>query len=139
MKLTLAPIVQRLRDGGALRAEGLIEFVRQIEAPRALPAYFVVPLRERAEPNGYAGGRDQRVSVQFGVVVVLGGDDRRREGVSDALSGATGLAIDALTGWRHPQAAAPTDYAGAELISTDNGLAMCLLTFSTRYHERKPT
>lgn len=139
MKLALQPIVARLIAAGAKSAEGVVEFAGQVEAPRALPAYFVIPTRERAEPNGYAGGRDQTVTVEFGVVVVIAGAARRGAQVSDELEAARTLAGDALTGWTHPQAAAATDYAGGELLSTTGGLVMWLMRFATRYHERKPT
>ncbi|MBX9881267.1 MAG: hypothetical protein K2X73_04770 [Sphingomonas sp.] len=139
MMLAQQPIVEQLRRAGAKSAEGVIEFAGQVEAPRMVPAFFVIPTRERAEPNAYAGARDQRVSVEIGVVIVLAGAARHGQSTSEQLVDACQLAGRALTGWTHPQASAPTDYAGGELLSTKDGLVMWLMRFATRYHERKPT
>lgn len=138
MRLAQQPIVDRLRAAGARSVEGVIEFAGKTEPPATSPAFFVVPLRESAEPNAYAGGRDQKVTTGFGVVIAMAGEARRRESISEALIDACKLADAALTGWTHPQAAAPTDYAGGELLSTDNGVVMWLMRFTTRYHLRRP-
>lgn len=139
MKLAQQPIVDALRASGARNVEGVIEFARQVEAPRALPAYFVVPLRESASPNAYATARDQRVEASWGIAVVVAGDGRRREQVAEDLQAACTLATRALIGWTHPAAAGPTDYAGGELISTAGGVVTWLLRFAAHYHERRPT
>lgn len=139
MMLALTPIVEQLRAGGARNVEGVTEFARRVEPPRALPAYFIVPLNEDAAPNSLSGARDQRVTVSFGVLVVVAGDGRNRAQVSDALTEACKVAKDAVVGWRHPSAAAATDYAGGSLFSTEGGVVAWMMRFSTRYHERKPT
>ncbi len=43
MMLALTPIVERLRSAGYRHVLGLLEFAGQREAPRALPALFIVP------------------------------------------------------------------------------------------------
>lgn len=138
MRLAQQPIVDQLRAAGAKSVEGVIEFAGQTNAPAASPAYFVIPIRESAEPNAYAGARDQKVTTGFGVVIAIEGQARRRESISEALVEACKLAGDALIGWTHPQASSPTDYAGGELLSTANGVVTWLMRFATRYHERKP-
>lgn len=138
MKLAQQPIIEQLRRAGARSVEGVVEFAGQVEPPSAMPAWFVIPTRERADPNPYAGAHAQRVNVEFGIVIVLPGATRRAAATSDQLRDAELLTLAALAGWTHPEASAPTDYAGGELLSTKDGLVMWLMRFSTRYQERKP-
>ena len=139
MKLRLTPIVQQLRQAGAKSVEGLLEFSKQATAPRLLPAYFVVPTKEGAQPNRLSGARDQKVDVGFSVIIVLEGRQRRPDLVAEDLSEAINFVVDALVGWTHPEASAPVDYAGGELLSADGTTVEWRVGLTARYHLRKAT
>lgn len=137
MKLAIAPIVQWLDAQGVSPVDGIVEFARTTTAPARLPWHFVVPLGEAAQPNRFAGAaRDQRVEVRFAVLTVMNGAQRRSDGVNDDLKRLTDRIRVALSGWVHPEASGPTDYAGAELHSTDDGMVIWIQRFTAHYHER---
>lgn len=138
MKLGLTPIVERLREGGVGNAEGLLEFSAQTDVPRNLPAFFVVPLREDAagDANGRTGVIDQKVTVGFSVMVVLGAR-RSRQQVAEDLKIETGKVVDALLGWKHPEASGLCSYAGGRLVSADGQSVVWEVRFTSSHHLRK--
>lgn len=137
MKLPLAPIVAQLTAAGLKRVEGVLEFAGTPAEPRQLPCYFVVPDTETAGPNRNAGARDQKVGAGFGVFICLDGARRHGAGVADDLSVETGRVIDALTGWTHPGASGPCDYAGGRLASASGSVVVWQSRFTTGWHLRK--
>lgn len=138
MQLAVTPIVDRLKASGLAPVEGLLELKAMTAPPARLPAYFVVPATETAAPNQLIGARDQKVTGGFSVIVVLAGA-RRKETVNEELKEATGAVIDALAGWQHPDASAPTDYAGGRLMSGAGTTVEWEVRFSARYHLRRST
>ncbi len=135
-RLTLTPIVARLRAAGFAHVEGVLEFAGLRDAPRHSPALFVAPDAEDAAPNRMSGIIDQRVRAVFAVILVIAPDLRRRDGVDDGLAREEARIITALLGWMHPEAAAPAEYAGARLLSAGHEGVARALRFSTAYHLR---
>jgi len=138
MDLSLAPIIDKLRAAGLDPVEGLLELKAMTAPPARLPAYFVVPTDETAQPNNVAGARDQRVTVAFSVVITLRGA-RHGDTVNDELKQTTRRVKDALTGWTHPDASSPCDYVGGRLLSGSGSTIEWRVRFSTRYHLRRPS
>lgn len=138
MKLPLKPIVDKMAAAGLRNAKGVLEFSAQTEAPRNLPAYFVVPLEESARPNAQdsVGVLDQRVLAGFSVFIVLGarlrGDD-----ISEELSLEIGKVTNALLLWKHPEASGATTFGGGRLASADGSTVVWQVRFNSPYHLRK--
>lgn len=137
MMIALAPICAQLTEGGCKRVGGLIEFAAQREKPPILPAFFVVPTEDQAAPNRMSGGRDQKVTDDFSVFVVLDANARRIEAIAEDLKLECTRVVDAITGWKHPEASGATDYAGGRLVDASGGQVTWRLRFSTSHHLRK--
>ncbi|MET3436330.1 hypothetical protein [Sphingomonas sp. 1185] len=117
--LTLAPIVALLRTGFK-SVDGVLEAPSQSDLPRALPALFVVPAADAAEPNTLSGKRDQRVTFDFSVLVTVAA--RAAQGqVSDELKAVEDRVIELVVGWTHPDASGPVDYVGGRLANVGLG------------------
>lgn len=139
MKLALTPIVEQLRAAGLRNVDGLLEFSAQVEAPRALPAYFVVPTAEtaRGDANDRVGALDQKVTAGFSVMTVLEAARRHKDGVHEDLKIETGKVVDALLGWTHPEASGRCSFAGGRLASADGRTVVWETRFTSPYHLRK--
>jgi len=132
------PIVDRLIERKLRNVSGLLEWAGLTEAPRAAPAFFVVPESDIAAPN--AMGTlvvDQKLTENFGVIVVVEGKARGGDIVDDALKEQVDLVMDALLMWRHPEASKPTEYAGGRLVSAEGYRVAWLVRFTTSRHLRK--
>lgn len=137
MKLALTPIVELLKAHGCKHAEGLLEFGAQTTTPATLPARFVVPTAESAQPNSLDGGRNQRVGCGISVFLVLEAARRRQAGVAEDLKVETDRLRDILVGWTHPEASGPFDYAGGRLASADGSAVVWELRVTAAYNLRK--
>lgn len=131
------PIVARLKSVGFKSVDGLLEWAGLTEAPRVVPALFVVVQGDAAQPNRMSNIIDQKVDETFGVIVVVQGGGRAGDDVDDSLKLAVDRVIDAMVGWRHPEASRPTEYGGGRLISADGYRVAWLCTFRTSSHIRK--
>lgn len=132
------PIVARLDQAGLRNVSGLLEWAGMSDAPRACPVFFVVPESDSAAPNRM-GTRvlDQKLTENFGVIVVVEGKVRGGDTVDDALKREVDRVTDALLMWTHPEAGSPTEYAGGRLLSTDGYRVAWLVRFTTSRHLRK--
>ena len=130
------PVVDRLNSVGLKPVEGVLEFVGLTQAPRANPAFFVVPERDTAQPNRMNGVIDQKLSETFSVVIVIA-PARREATVSEALKLNVDRVTEALLGWRHPEASGPCEYAGGRLVSVDGQHVTWALSFTASRHIRK--
>lgn len=134
--LSFEPTVSRLKAAGLRAVDGVLEFAGLETAPRAMPAYFVVPERETAAPNRMSGVVDQKVTEIFSVVVIV--EAKKAAGAaSDELKRCCATVIEALLGWRHPEASGPCEYVGGRLTSVDGGHIVWALSFSASHHLRK--
>ena len=131
----IAEIVARLKDAAPELADALpakdIERLTKATAPKSGTA-FVLPYRERAEPNQRAtGGHLQMVAVQFLVAFVI------RQ--YDARGGKRALAFDdfrsaierALAGWTPPSAEEPLELVGGQATALGNGASIYVQTWQT--------
>lgn len=132
--LALTPFVQQLRAAGFDQVEGALELPRLDEQPRRLPALWVVPTDERAGANSLSGARDQPVDAGISVIVVVDGARRNRDGVSEELKTRIDQVVDAIAGWRHPEASRACDYAGGRLLP--GGAGATTLTWEVRFTSR---
>ncbi|SCW56214.1 hypothetical protein SAMN02927924_01370 [Sphingobium faniae] len=130
------PIVDRLKQSGLKPVEGALEFAGLTEAPRVTPSYFVVPEREAAQPNRMSGVIDQKVTETFSVVMIIG-SARRAETVSEGLKRSADQVVDALVGWRHPEASGPCEFSGGRLVSVEGQQVIWALSFTASRHIRK--
>ena len=138
MMLALTPIVEQLRGAGYRNVAGLLEFAGQKDAPRNLPALFVVPLSDSARPNALAtGGHDQKLSAGFAVMMVLDAARRNRDEIAEDLQRECTTIVTALAGWVHPGGSGPIDYDGGRLASADAGTIVWQLRFTSPYRFRK--
>lgn len=131
------PIVERLKAAGFKSVSGLLEWSGLTEAPRATPALFVVVQGDAAQPNRMSGVIDQKVEETFGVIVVVEAQKRAGDNVDDSLKQESDRVVDALVGWRHPEASRPTEYGGGRLLSADGYRVAWMLSFRTSSHIRK--
>lgn len=124
--------IARLRDqvlAGAANPAApfrLIEGALELEAltaapPAQTPALYVLPLSEAAEANDRINGVSQRVSLVFGVVIVL-----RRHGDAagaaklDALTPLRTAVRDVLLGWSPDQDHEAVTYHSGRLVDMGN-------------------
>lgn len=139
MMLSLTPIVDRLKAEGMRNTEGVLEFGGQTVPPRAMPAYFVVPLAEdaRGDANDRVGRIDQKVVAGFSVMIVLAGAQRHADGINEGLQREVKRVVDALLGWKHPEASGLCSYGGGRLASADGSTVVWAVRFNSPYHLRK--
>ncbi|PHP19522.1 hypothetical protein CG471_11730 [Sphingobium sp. IP1] len=132
------PIVARLKSVGLRNVEGILEWAGLTEAPRASPAFFVAPEADSAAPNSM-GTRvlDQKLTEQFGVIVVVEGRAHGSEMIDDRLKVEVDRVMDALILWTHPEAGRPTEYGGGRLLSADGYRVAWMVRFTTSRHIRK--
>ncbi len=131
------PIVDQLKASGFRSVSGVLEWAGLSIAPRALPALFVVPQSDTAQPNRLSGVIDQKVDEIFGVIVVVEARERAGESVDDGLKREVDRVINALVRWSHPEASRPTEYAGGRLISVAGDRVAWMMSFRTASHIRK--
>jgi hypothetical protein len=118
--MNFAPIVQRLQDFGMPRVNRVGAFALIAAEPvNHLPATFVVPGEERVEPRRKIAGKyDQRINCDFLVYLIVGAERANADAIDRDYDRYSALAVDALTGWVHPDAEGrATEYQGAELLS----------------------
>jgi len=133
--LTLSPIVAELRHGFK-SVDGVLEAPAQSDLPRALPALFVVPAADSAEPNTLSGKRDQRVTFDFSVLVTVAARIGQGQ-VSDELKAAEDRVIELIVGWTHPDASSPVDYVGGRLANVSSGSVTWEVRMRCAYRIRK--
>lgn len=135
------PILDRLRpvlnDHGVQQLGGLGTIAGADMAQCRLPGLFVVPGRESAQANRLASGVNQRVSVDF--VVLLAMDASCATDLDDSLHTLTSAIIERLTGFTPDGMAQPIAYRGARLAALEPGLILWGVTFATAYHLRNVT
>lgn len=133
------PIVERLETHGFAKVAGVIEWAGLKAAPAHSPALFVITDRETARPNEMVGVHDQRVATMIRVVSVLKPGIRVEGGASQELELHLAKVIDALVGWKHPDASGGFDYAGGRLLSADGWGVAWASDFTTAWRLRKGT
>ena len=134
--IAIQPFVDRLKDeAGYGHAEGLFEFAQLKAAPRNLPAAFVVPERIAAAGQPRVGAYDQKITLLFSVVIVMG-MPRIQAQASEQLKSEVRRVTDCLFGWHHPEAASGCMIAGGRLLDLDASTVSWSAYFTTTYRER---
>jgi hypothetical protein len=118
--------------------EGSASFDRAVtENPTAWPAAFVFPLRDTPAPSQTLGIVEQRVTVTFGIALVVQNvQDARGDAAITALQPVRAAVLAALLGWSPNGAQSPVVYAGGRWISTHNGFFWWQDDFSCAFYLR---
>ena len=135
--IALTPVVDRLKSGGCLNVAGVLEYAGLAAPPTQLPAHFVAPDAESASENRTTGLIDQRVALDFRVVIVVRADARDPDRPSEDLTAAIERVVDRLIGWSHPDASDPVQYRGGSLMTAGGRLVAWGVRFRTHYHLRR--
>lgn len=137
--IAAAPTIERLKQADFKRVEGVIEWAGLKASPAHSPALFVIPDSERAPDSERVGIHDQRVTAQIRVIIVLKPNARADGAASKELEEVATRVIDALVGWKHPDAASPFNYAGGRLLSADGWGVAWAADFRAAWRLRKVT
>lgn len=130
---TVEDLHQRVED-----VTDLAELVKSGNLPKALPAGWVLPLGEDAEPAAdMAGGFRQRVAETVGVVLV-------HRVAGDATGKKARLAVDhladgvkqSLIAWEPVAGIDALEYRRARLLSMNSGAVFLQLEFLTHWYLR---
>lgn len=130
---TVADLHQRVSD-----VADLAELVKTDNLPKAMPAAWVLPIGEDAEPAAdMAGGFRQRVAETVGIVLV-------HRVAGDATGKKARLAIDnladevkqSLIAWAPVDGIDPFEYRRARLLAMNAGAVFLQLDFLTRWYIR---
>lgn len=131
--MRLSPIVDQLKAAGCARVYGALELAGLDKQPAQLPAYFVVPEGERADPNRTDGGAHQQIFLfRFAIVVLLPSAGLNERRVSDEADEHATKVKAAIAGWTHPDAASACNYAGGSFLAIRPGVAAWSLSFTAK-------
>jgi hypothetical protein len=135
--IAAAPIIEQLKQAGFKKVDGVLEWAGLKAAPAHSPALFIIPDSERAPDSERTGVHDQRVTTQFRIVLVLKPNARADGAASKELEETERRIIDALTGWTHPAASSPYNYAGGRILSADGQGVAWAIDFRAAWRLRK--
>jgi hypothetical protein len=133
LSATVEELHQRVED-----VVDLAELVKANILPKAMPAAWVLPIGEDAEPAAdMAGGFRQRVAETVGVVLV-------HRVAGDATGKKSRLAVDlladevktALIAWAPVDGIDPFEYRRARLLAMNAGAVFLQVDFLTRWYLR---
>lgn len=130
--MRLATIIQLLDATGAFKRVGDVLQLAALETEPtiALPAAFVVPEAESAQPNDLGSNIfEQLITSQFAVAIVVGADGARRGVARESLEELEAEVLAALAGTKVEGQDRPIVYAGARLLSIGGGRVSRLLSF----------
>ena len=104
---------------------GLADFAALADMPRSVPAAYVIPMDERAEPNEVYGASVQHHTLTMGVVLIV-----RYAGDASGMRATLALADlreavhTALVGWAPPGCNDYLQYQGGTLVELMEGGAV---------------
>ena len=108
-----------------------IEAIAKATAPKSATA-FVLPYREKAEPNTRAtGGHLQYVAVQFLVAIFIRRYDARGGKRVIEFDDLKSAIETALAGWEPTEGADPIELVGAQAAPLGNGRSVYVQTWQT--------
>jgi hypothetical protein len=139
--MRLAPIVERIEATvPVLRHVDGISGLALLSEESARPgSAYVAPVAESASDNTRVGSATRQViTVRFAVVLILGGQARNRQAVSEELEAMTAAVKAGLIGWVHPDATTETTYRSGRLLRATGGQLAWQLEFQTRQQETLP-
>lgn len=138
--MRILPIIEQLQQLQGVKPKaigGALEFAALRNMPHALPALYVLPDDEEAQPSARAGVIDQLVNTSFVIVLILSAARADAKIVSDDLEAWEQALKHRLVGWVHPDMARETQYANARTLSVDGTSITRGLRFRSSYHLRK--
>lgn len=130
--MKLATIIMLLEATGAFKRVGDVLQLAALETEPtlALPAAFVVPESESAQPNDMGSNVfEQLITSQFAVAIVVAADGARQGVARSAIEELEDSVLAALAGTRVQGLDRPIVYAGARLLSIGAGRVSRLLSF----------
>lgn len=130
--MKLATIIMLLEATDAFKRVGDVLQLAALETEPtiAMPAAFVVPETESAQPNDLGSNVfEQLITTQFAVAIVVGADGARRGVARESLEDLEAAVITALAGTKVQGLDRPITYAGARLLSIGPGRVARLLSF----------
>lgn len=139
--MRLSPIVELLQQQiPALRhVDGVAGLSVVKERSLAPNSAYVAPLSESAEDNSRVGGATRQViTVRFAVLLILGGQARRKDAIDESLEGMTVAVKGALVGWCHPDAISATTYRSGRLLRAADSQLAWQMDFQLRQQEMTP-
>ncbi|AVP97904.1 hypothetical protein C7S18_12155 [Ahniella affigens] len=117
-----------------------LDSVLEGEAPRAMPAAYVVLGPERSKPNnGSTGAFYQKTDASFGVVVVSSNLRGATTGgaVQKTSTDIERLVVAALVAWSHPEALLPLEHRTRDVLKQAKGMLYVQHGFWTQYRKEK--
>ncbi|MFN7400562.1 MAG: hypothetical protein ACK5SX_16240 [Sandaracinobacter sp.] len=130
--MKLATIIRLLQASDAFKQVGDVLQLASLETEPtiALPAAFVVPESESAQPNDLGSNVfEQLITSQFAVAIVVSADGARRGLARESLEQLEAEVLTALAGTAVEGLDRPLVYAGARLLSIGGGRVSRLLSF----------
>ena len=130
--MKLATIIMLVEATGAFKRVGDVLQLAALETEPtiALPAAFVVPEAESAQPNDLGSNIfEQLITSQFAVVIVVGADGARRGVARESLEELEAGVLAALAGTKVEGLDRPIIYAGGRLISLGGSRVGRMLSF----------
>lgn len=129
------------------RLEGQVAELRQVGGAadlavaavqlRAMPAAFVAPLAERADPNEMVNALSQRVEQTIAVVLaVTNKADATGRAAAGELETLRASVRTALLNWLPPGAERPVEYVGGRLSAFDEQVLFWQDEYLTDFHLR---
>jgi len=136
----LAETIARLQaEAPILRlVEGAAELAALKALPPRMPAAYVIPLAEAAQPNTRAGVHHQRIEAAIGVVLFVKGER------ADPKGGAQVVALEdvrdqvgaALLGWPPFEGASGLDFVAGDLLGFGDQVVRWQDTYETHFARR---
>ncbi len=133
----LSETIERLKTGAPdlKKVFGAAEFAAIKESPplAQLPQAYVIPLAERAQPSERVNAVRQRVDIEIGVVLAIGGSRADERGGTQAveIKAVRDAVRMALLGWPPTADSDPFEFAGGELLAFRDGVLWWQDAFST--------
>lgn len=139
--MDLSPILARLQDQltGFKRIGSAADLESLGHGAAPTPAAYLLPLAESAEDNALIGGFDQRLSVQFAVIVAVSNkQDAAGAAAMGDLEPLRAQIHSALLGWA-PDASTgePVGFVSGHLVSFENAQLWWMDEFHVTTYWRK--
>jgi hypothetical protein len=130
----IAAIIRRLRESCPVydrRVSGLAKFEADRENLQLdIPAIYVVPSEDKAEPNDSSTYRQMVTDSVMVVLVLSAKEDRRGEVAASGVFIHRRLLLHALAGWPPDDDHSPMEYEGGSVLHVDRARLFYGFTFS---------
>lgn len=143
--MLLLPVIAQIKT---IKTAGIAEFKKVAGAANfaaarddlknAMPAAYVIPLRDTGSPNPLEGGAvSQHIKEQFGVILAVSNlRDAKGEASQAELERLRKLVNASLLGFSAAADYDPIEYVGGTILAIDAAVLWWQITFTTGYYER---